>query len=228
MTKEIKAVIFDQDGLMFDTERISARAWQHAAVDFGIRVGEDFLSGVRGSSSAEAKVAFLKYYGDQIDYDSLREKKQTRFQSDVRTNGLPVKPGLKELLEFLKGRGCKIALATASTREWSLENLRLTGISHYFDDFVCGDMVTKCKPDPEIFLAAAGKLGEKPESSLVLEDSLNGIKAAFAGGFPSIMVPDITQPDDEMRAKATVICKSLFDVIEILEKGHVLKLYEKQ
>lgn len=217
MIVEIGAVIFDQDGLMFDTERISAEAWQYAAGDFGIQVGEDFLSRVRGSSAAEAKAAFIAYYGDQIDYDKLREKKQTRFQTVVRTYGLPVKPGLEKLLEYLKSRSCKIALATASGREWSLENLRLTGLLSYFDQYVCGDMVSKCKPDPEIFLTAAGKVGEEPKSCLVLEDSLNGIRAAYSGGFPSVMVPDLTLPNDEMREKATCIFGSLLEVVDAFE-----------
>lgn len=224
MTKEIKAVIFDQDGLMFDSERISARAWQKAGPEFGIEIGEGFLSLVRGTGVAGAKEIFINYYGAHIDYDTLRAKKQSIFYTDLKEHGLPVKPGLKELLIFLKARGCKTALATSSPKEWSMENLERAGISPYFDEYVCGDMVLNCKPDPEIFLTAAKKLSEKPEDALVLEDSFIGIRAAFAGGFPAIMVPDITPPDDEIRKKTIAVCDSLFGVMALFREENVIKL----
>ena len=109
----------------------------------------------------------------------------------LREMEMPVKPGVKELLTYLREKGYKIAMATASAREYSMDNLRLAGIDEFFDHVITGDMVKEAKPNPEIFLKAAEALGEKPENCLVLEDSLNGVEAGIKGGFVTVMVPDL-------------------------------------
>lgn len=217
MKKEIKAVIFDQDGLMFDTERVSANAWTKVQGEFGVTVGEDLLSRCRGTNKEECKIIFLEAFGQDFDFDGLREKKMECFHEDIRMNGLPIKEGLLELLSYLKSNSFKISLATASAKEWSMKNLKEAGADQYFDEFVCGDMVSHCKPDPEIFLTAAAKLGIDPEYCLVLEDSLNGVEAAIRGGFPVIMVPDMTQPTEELIQRITAKCNSLLDVKQMFE-----------
>lgn len=218
MTKEIKAVIFDQDGLMFDTERISAKVWAKVGPLFGITIKEDFLSRVRGSSVESARPHYMEAFGPDLDYDGLRKTKVEFFHEEIRLHGLPVKKGLKELLIYLKNHSYKVAMATSSDREWSLQNLVSTGVIQYFDEYVCGDMVSRCKPDPELFLTAAKKLGQLPEHCLVLEDSLNGIEAALRGGFEVVMVPDLTWPDEELEKKLLANCCSLLEVIPLLEE----------
>lgn len=221
--KRIKAVLFDQDGLMFDTERVSAAAWKRAGDELGFEINEDILMHFRGRSPEEGAAYFAEHFGRESDYRMIRERKQGYFFEALERDGLPVKKGLYELLEWLDGHGYQMALTTASPREWSLNNLDIAGVRQYFELCVCGDMVTRCKPDPEIFLTAARKLGRNPEECLVLEDSLQGVTAAVNGGFPVIMVPDITQPDEAMLRKLTARCDSLLDVRTLFEEkcpGH--------
>lgn len=219
MNTKIKAVLFDQDGLMFDTERVSAVAWEKAGKEFGVEINEDILCHFRGRSPQECSKYYGSRFGSEEKYWEIRERKQQYFYEALKRDGLPVKKGLNELVEWLSEHGYQIALTTASPREWSLNNLKIAGVLNYFDDFICGDMVTRCKPDPEIFQTAASKLGRRPEECLVLEDSLQGIEAALNGGFPVIMVPDITQPDQELERKLTKRCDSLADVKALFESG---------
>lgn len=217
INKTIRAVIFDQDGLMFDTERISSEAWGIAGADWGISMDESFFSSIRGMNIRDAAEQFRLRFGDSLDFVSLRQQKQVCFEAILRERGVPVKPGLVELLAFLKEQGYKTALATASTKEYTLYNLREAGIEDYFDYMITGDMVVHAKPDPEVFLKSAEALGESPEHCMVLEDSVNGVEAGIRGGFFTVMVPDLTQPDDELCGRVDRVCSSLLEVKEMLE-----------
>lgn len=215
----IKAVIFDQDGLMFNTEWLAAEAWNQIGRGYGINVDNDFLRDLRGMKPDKIKDVFQSRFGTDIDYDSFREEKR-RFSYDwIEKNGVPVKKGLKELLQYLKDHGVKTAVATASSIEWTRRNVEGAGIGKYFDEYVYGDMVEEAKPNPAIFLLAAEKLGVKPSQCVVLEDSFNGIKAASAGGFLPVMVPDQDQPDDGLLKLLTARCGSLLEVINLFEEG---------
>jgi HAD superfamily hydrolase (TIGR01509 family) len=220
MERQIRAVIFDQDGLMFDTERISAASWEIAKKELKLEIElpESFLCTMRGMVPADAESLFKKQFGADFDYQKLRVCKQKHFMRTLREQGVPVKPGLRELLAYLKEHDYKIVLATASNQEYSRTNLKETGIDEYFPYMVTGDMVEHAKPDPEVFLRAAELVGEQPEHCLVLEDSLNGVQAGLTGGFHVIMVPDLTQPSTELRAKVDRVCGSLADVIGWLEE----------
>ena len=208
----IKAVLFDQDGLMFDTERVSAASWIRAAGELGFEMNEEILQHFRGRWPEESAAYYGAHIGPVADYWKMRNIKQKYYYETLERDGLPVKKGLQELLAWLDDHGYQMALTTASPRDWSLNNLKIAGVSRYFHVCVCGDMVTRCKPDPEIFQTAAGQLGRKPEECLVLEDSIQGVQAALNGGFPVIMVPDITQPDQELIQKLTAKCDSLLEV----------------
>ena len=211
--RTIKAVIFDQDGVMFDTERMSAKAWELAGNDLGVVLEESFLCTIRGMNYQDATALFEKWSGDRgIDCEDLRRRKKEYFTRMRKEQPLPVKPGLHELLAYLKGQGYKIALATGSTKEYSLENLREAGVESYFGHIISGDMVEHAKPSPDIFLKSAQVLGERPEHCLVLEDSLNGVEAGISGGFITVMVPDMTQPDEKLRARVDRVCDSLLEV----------------
>lgn len=220
MNHKINAVIFDQDGLMFDTERMSAKAWEQAGNELGVVIKESILCTIRGMNYDDSTLRFRQEFGAAgVDYEELRRRKREYFLQMLKDQDLPVKPGLYELLSYLKEYGYKISLATASTLEYSLDNLRRTGIRAYFQEIITGDMIKHAKPDPEIFLKAAAVLGEQPEHCLVLEDSLNGVEAGIRGGFQTVMVPDLTQPDDQLRTRVTRVCDSLLEVKEWLD-GH--------
>ncbi len=209
---KIRGVIFDQDGLLFDTERLSVKAWNLAGDDLGFYLEESFLCTIRGANAQDSARRFQEVFGDAYDFKKLRARKQEHFMRILREQEIPVKNGARELLAYLREQGCKVALATASTREYSSENLRLAGLSEYFQQMITGDMVQEAKPNPEIFLRAAKALGEEPGHCLVLEDSLNGIEAGIRGGFVTVMVPDLTQPDEELCRRVDRVCSSLLEV----------------
>ncbi|MCI8659183.1 MAG: HAD family phosphatase [Lachnospiraceae bacterium] len=211
-TRKIKGVIFDQDGLLFDTERISIKAWDLAGNEMGFHLEESFLCTIRGANANDAARKFKERFGEAYDFLKLRGRKQEIFVKMLREMEMPVKPGVKELLTYLREEGYKIAMATASAREYSMDNLRLAGIDGFFDYVITGDMVKEAKPNPEIFLKAAEALGEKPDDCLVLEDSLNGVEAGLKGGFVTVMVPDLTQPDEVLRQRLDRVCSSLLEV----------------
>lgn len=214
---KIHAIIFDMDGLMFDTERIMADGWMLAGRAAGPTIGEEFLKDNRGTGAAQAKIAFEKQYGSGYNFDLIRQGRIEYTKSHIEKHGVPVKKGLKELLSYLKENKYKIILATSTPKDVALSYLESTGVKPYFDDFVCGDMVQKHKPDPEIFCEAAKRAGYLPGQCVVLEDSFNGIKAARAGGFIPVMVPDMTQPDGELELMLAAKCDTLLDVIVFLE-----------
>lgn len=214
----MRAVIFDQDGLMFDTERISVEAWDLAGAEFGVHLEEAFLCTVRGMNHHDMKKRFFEVFGDSVDFETFRARKQQIFFRLVRERTVPVKPGLLELLEYLRQQGYKIALASASRKEYTLANIKEAGVEPYFRFIITGDMVKQAKPDPEMFLTAAAALGEPPEQCIVLEDSLNGVEAGLRGGFCTIMVPDLTQPDETLRKRVYAVCESLHQVKELLEE----------
>lgn len=217
MKRDIRAVIFDQDGVMFDTERMSSEAWNKAGEELGIEIEEEFLCTVRGMNYQDATVRFEAKFGSSgIDHEELRRRKKEYFAAMRKELPLPVKPGLHELLKYLKERGYKIALATGSTKEYSLANLAEAGVAEYFGHIISGDMVEHAKPSPDIFLKSAQVLGETPENCLVLEDSLNGVEAGISGGFVTVMVPDMTQPDKALRSRVDAVCETLLDVKEWL------------
>lgn len=219
MAKKIKAVIFDQDGLMFDTERLSMEGWMRTAKRYGIQLDQGFFRDLRGCKPDKVKEAFTGKYGMEAEYDAICEEKRRYSYQWIEDNGVPVKPGLKELLAYLKEHGVKTAVATASSRAWTLGNVRDAGLEEYFDQYICGDMVEEAKPNPAIFLMAARVLEEEPGRCVILEDSYNGIKAAHAGGFLPVMVPDQDEPDAELKKLLTARCDSLFDVIGLFENG---------
>lgn len=217
MSRKINAVIFDQDGLMFDTERVSAEAWKLAGDELGFYLEESFLCTIRGANFEDSCRRAREAFGDSVDFLGLRSRKQEIYQRLLAERGIPVKPGLKELLSYLKEKEYKIALATASARERTLKNLREVGIEPYFQYIITGDMVKQAKPNPELFLKSAEVLGEEPGHCIVLEDSLNGVEAGIRGGFVTIMVPDLTQPDEALRRRVSHVCDSLLEVKKLLE-----------
>ena len=217
--KKVKAVIFDQDGLMFDTERLALEGWKEAGEPYGIRPDAAFLRELRGKKADRVRAAFEERFGPVDQFPGFFEKKRQYSYDWISRNGVPVKPGLKELLVYLKAHGCKLAVATASSRQWTQGNVKGAGVDGYFDAYAYGDMVEEAKPNPAIFCLAAGMLDTEPRACMVLEDSFNGIRAAYKGGFIPVMIPDQDEPTQEIQELLTASCKSLLDVIQLFEGG---------
>ena len=219
MSYQVKAVIFDQDGLMFDTERLSVQAWNAVGEKYGIKVTEEFFDYLKGSDRARTMEMMKSAFGADFPCEKFLEEKRAYSYRQIEEHGVPVKKGLRELLIYLKEHGCKTGVATASSQSWTQRNVREAGIDHLFDTYTYGKMVSHAKPDPEIFLLAAKMLGEKPEKCLVLEDSFNGVEAGLSGGFLTVMVPDLSFPGPELKRRLTAECESLLGVIELFEQG---------
>ena len=215
--KKIKAVLFDMDGLMFDTERVAVRFWKQAGEELGLHLSEEFLLYSRGSRIDEARELFARCCGSDEKYMAVRDRKQELYTAWMASHEVPVKPGLYELLTWLKEYGYKMVLATSTKRETALGYLERTGIREYLDGYVCGDMITRSKPDPQIFYLAAELVHCLPEECVVLEDSFNGINAALNGGFKAVMVPDLAGPTKEMEERLWAKCDSLDEVSGVLE-----------
>ena len=158
----------------------------------------------------------LETYGEDFPYDEYARESSLMYHEKYDGGKLPMKPGVMELLSYLKEKGKKIALASSTRRETVTNQLRWAGIIDYFDVIICGDMVARSKPAPDIFLKACQELGVLPENTYAIEDSYNGIRAAHAGQLRPIMVPDLLEADDEMRGMAECVCDNLNEVIDYL------------
>ena len=214
----MRAVIFDMDGLMFDTERVFIDAWDYAGEKIGIGKAGYMTLKTLGMSIVMSREVWKAEFGERYNEQELRRYTKEFLAKYYAENKVPVKKGLYVLLDYLKGSGYKLAVATSSPK-WEVENhLKDTGISDYFQVVVCGDMVSKSKPEPEIYLKACELLGEKPQDCFALEDSRNGILSAYRAGCRTIMVPDLWQPDEEILSMIVGKYDNLEQVKECMKK----------
>lgn len=214
----IKAVLFDMDGLMFDTERLYGRAWQNAAVLQGCKISDEAILKIKGANRALAYKILREDAGEHFDIDKGRQKREEYIVSHIKEHGLIKKKGLDNLLNFLEDNNIKVCLASSTKREVAIRYLKMADVYKYFDDFTCGDDIENGKPAPDIFLKAAKKVNTDIGESLVLEDSINGINGGLAAGARVIMVPDTIAPTDEIRGKVDDIKTNLDEVIDWIIK----------
>lgn len=214
----IQAVVFDMDGIIFDSEAKVVECWVETAEKYGIKDIETLCHKCLGTNSAETKRIALEFYGEDFPYDEYKAEMSALYHERYDGGRLPMKPHIKELLEFLRENGIRVALASSTRTQVVHDQLRDAGIISYFDKLVCGDMVSRSKPAPDIFLRACEELGVEPSSALAIEDSYNGIRSAHAAGMHPVMVPDLAPPTAEMEQLADVILPSLKEVIEYLGK----------
>ena len=170
----IQAVLFDMDGVMFDTERIYNDAWQYGARRQGREISYETILAVKGSCRAVTARILKKELGEAFDVESAVEDRDRFTREYIEENGLPLKPGLMELLRYLREQEIKTSLASSTKLSIVRHYFDLAHLDPFFDAIVCGSMVERGKPEPDIFLAAAERLGVPAEKAVVLEDSLNG------------------------------------------------------
>lgn len=211
-------VIFDMDGLMFDTQRIYDRAFKEVLL---LEHGLDFPEGMRlammGRSGKDMYDTVNRYY-PQLDAPEFVRKSFDLVAQIVKTD-LTARPGLDVLLPYLKDQGYRIGLASGSNRTIVDSNLAASGLGSYFIGSISGDEVTMGKPDPECYLRTAALIGCDPQDCYVLEDSPNGVRAGVRAGCSVLMVPNVVEPDEEMHRISTGIYDSLADVKEAMEVG---------
>ena len=213
----IEALVFDMDGLLFDSERVVQRTWNMAGEELGAgQVGEQIYHTL-GMNLKSRTEFFHRVFGPDFPMEEFAERTRRYYRQIEETEGVPLKTGVRELLSYGKENGYRMAVATSSRREHSTYMLKRGGIYSFFDGFMFGDMVENAKPDPEIYRKACSLLDTAPERSMALEDSPNGIRSASAAGMAAVMVPDLVQPDEELKRLAFRVCQDLTEVIGIRE-----------
>lgn len=200
-----KYVVFDMDGVLFDSERLIQRCWKEVAAHYGLPgIGETFLRCV-GTTRGHTRRVFQERY-PEFSYDVFQEGCRGLFFGEIEKTGMPLKPGAREILSHLQERGDGIGLASSTGRELVECELKSVDLLRYFDQIVTGDQLERSKPAPDIYLMACRALAVAPEKAWAIEDSYNGIRAAAAAGMKAIMVPDLLPPTREMEAlKATIL-----------------------
>ena len=210
-----KAVIFDMDGVIFDSERLYMECCREAAEVFGVEDIESTVYAAIGLTTEKTHELYRRKYGEDFPLDSCWKEATGRFAKKAKGGLLPVKKGARELLEMLYKKGVPTALASSTKTETVIRELIAADLFGYFRTIAGGDMVTKSKPEPDIFLLAAKNAGFAPEECVIIEDSFNGVRAAKAAGGYVIMVPDLVQPDENILALTDRVEPSLDEVREL-------------
>lgn len=216
----LKAVVFDMDGIIFDSERLIIECWKVVAEKYDIADIEEICNKCLGVNSVETKEIFLQYYGQDFPYDDYKGEMAKLYHENYDGGRLPMKTGVVELLDYLKENNVPVALASSTHSQVVKQQLQDAGIAAYFQVIIGGDMVKRSKPQPDIFLKACEELGVAPEDAFAIEDSYNGIRAAAAGQLCPLMVPDLMPPTEEMEKLSEGIFETLLDVKEYFARSN--------
>ena len=214
----IKAVIFDMDGLMFDSEVLGIEMMKKTMKHFPFEYDHDLNTRIIGTTSEHIRKQFAVQYGEDFPFDEVMKHKKELTLQYYHENDIPKKSGLVELLQFLKKNHYKLGVATSTYRDDAEFMLKKADIYHFFDEIVCGDEVKRSKPNPDIYLTALYKLNVKAEEAIVLEDSENGLRAGQSAGIATIFVKDLVHPHEEVLEKVADSAQSLHDVITYLKR----------
>ncbi|WP_443842587.1 HAD family hydrolase [Faecalibacillus intestinalis] len=215
----IKAIIFDMDGLMIDSERVTFECYQERLKDMNLTMDEEFYKTLLGKPIKGIYQRFYDVYGNDFPIENVIQDVHQLMAERFETEGVPVKKGLVELLHYLKDNNYKTIVATSSNRDRVDKILAQAKITEFFDDSICGDEVTKGKPNPEVFLKSCQKLGVNVDEAIVLEDSEAGIQASYDANIKVICIPDMKYPEKQYEEKTFKILKDLTEVTAYLKRG---------
>lgn len=216
----LEAIVFDMDGVLFDSEHVISKCWYQAADEYKMpeeKREETILASI-GLNHSDTKLLFEEKLGAQFPYEEFMARTVKLFHEKIDKDGLPVKEGVYEILEYLKGTDLKIGIASSSSTASIKKHLGESGITHYFEVIIGGDTVEHSKPNPDIYQNACEALGVNPVNSIAIEDSPNGIKSAYAAGMKVIMVPDMIEATAELEQLLLRKCVSLLEVKDYLIK----------
>ena len=213
----VSGIIFDMDGVLIDSERQSNEGWLWAAGQLGVDMPMWLIDSFKGAPAELCCKFFDDYYKGVIDYWEAKELRTQHVYKIRETEGIPVKKGVKDIFEYIRNNGLKCAVATSTRRESAEKTLHEIGVGDYLDAVVYGDEVERGKPEPDIFLRAAKAIGVNPSEAVVVEDSINGIKAGYAAGMRVVHIPDTIAIDDDIRKLTYMVCDDLNGLIDVVE-----------
>ena len=213
----IKAIIFDMDGLMIDSERVTFECYQERLKDMNLTMDEEFYKTLLGKPIKGIYQRFYDVYGNDFPIENVIQDVHQLMAERFETEGVNKKKGLVELLHYLKDNNYKTIVATSSNRDRVDKILAQAKITEFFDDSICGDEVTKGKPNPEVFLKSCQKLGVNVDEAIVLEDSEAGIQASYDANIKVICIPDMKYPEKQYEEKTFKILKDLTEVTAYLK-----------
>lgn len=212
----IKAVLFDLDGTVLDTEKLLVRYWCQAANEAGFPMRREHALELRSLSFIYAEPLLKRWFGEECSYRKLRERRMELMAAHIERYGLEVKTGIPALLEYLGKNGYRRAVVTATNAERAAEYLKKAGLYGAFDDLISAHMVKRGKPEPDVYLYAAKRLGLSPGECVAVEDSPNGVRSASGAGCRTVMIPDLTEPDDALLPLLYAKCGTPGELIETL------------
>lgn len=213
----VSGIIFDMDGVLIDSERQSNEGWLWAAGQLGVDMPMWLIDSFKGAPAELCCKFFDDYYKGVIDYWEAKELRTQHVYKIRETEGIPVKNGVKDIFEYIRNNGLKCAVATSTRRESAEKTLHEIEVWDYLDAVVYGDEVEHGKPEPDIFLRAAKAIGISPSEAVVVEDSINGIKAGYAAGMRVVHIPDTIAIDDDIRKLTYMVCADLNGLIDVVE-----------
>lgn len=213
----VSGIIFDMDGILIDSERQSNEGWLWAAGQLGVDMPMWLIDSFKGAPAELCCKFFDDYYKGVIDYWEAKELRTQHVYKIRETEGIPVKKGVKDIFEYIRNNGLKCAVATSTRRESAEKTLHEIGVWDYLDAVVYGDEVERGKPEPDIFLRAAKAIGVNPSEAVVVEDSINGIKAGYAADMRVVHIPDTIAIDDDIRKLTYMVCADLNGLIDVVE-----------
>jgi HAD superfamily hydrolase (TIGR01509 family) len=215
----VHAVIFDMDGLLLDTERLSRRAWLAGGADMGVTLPLDVLTTIIGRRRPEVEAEFVRALGEQFEVDTLYARHAHHYRMQLRASTADTlrKPGAIALLDWLSARGVPVAVATSTLADGAREKLTLAGLHDRLPIVVTGEQVPRSKPAPDIFLEAARRLGVPPDACLAFEDSDLGLEAALAAGMRAVAVPDLKPLPITLTPRLTAMLTSLQEALALCE-----------
>lgn len=221
--RPIRGVLFDMDGLVVDTEKLFTRFWMEAALSFGFPMTREQALGMRGLSGPAGEARLQGYFGPRANYRQIRGARIVLMDAYIAENGVTPKPGIHELMAYLKERKIPSAITSSSPVERIREYLTPLGLYGSFDEILSGHDVPHGKPEPDIYQYGAASLGLRPEECLALEDAPAGILSAFRAGCLPVLIPDLDQPEEETRRLLYARADSLADIPGLIEKrnGHL-------
>ena len=214
----IKAVFFDLDGTITDTEKIYQKYWVKTIRDFGYPdFPDDGARDLRSINSVDGNALMKKRLGEDFDYDIIHERMKRCVEEELRRDGVPLKPGISDAVSFLSKNGIRSVIVTSTRKEDDLQILKSAGIDNYFDTVISAHEVKRGKPHPDPYLFALETLSIGAREAVAVEDSPNGARSALDAGLPTIMIPDLTPAPKELEGRLSAVIPSLFELPEALK-----------